>query len=319
MKKILLIIACAFLLASCGHVKLSNGENAVVTFDNIDGISSDDLYKSLKEKEGLTTLVELIDTKLLNKLYETTSEEKEYVNSSVKSMKETAKNYNVNFETYLNYYYGISSESSYRDYLSLNYKRNLWAKDYAKESVTDTQINDYYENYYVGDIEAKHILITVDVDSTADSDKKTEAESAAFDKAVEIIDKLKAGEKFEDLVNQYSMDSSTSKKGGSLGKINVGDYNDDVFNALKSLNVGEYSTTPTKSTYGYHVLYKVSQDEKPQLTDEVKDKIRTIIGRELEEESNFTAKALIELRKKYNMSITDNELKELYNTNYSLN
>jgi len=319
MKKIFLVLACVFLLVGCGHVKLKNGENAIVSFKDVDGISSDDLYKSLKEADGVTTLVNLIDTKLLDKLYETTSDEKEYVNNQVKSVKESAKSMNADLDLYLNYYYGVSSESAYRNQLSLTYKRNLWANDYAKTSVTDKQINDYYNDYYVGDIEAKHILITVDVKSDATSDEKTEAENKAFDKAAEIIDKLNAGEKFEDLVKIYSQDSTTSKKEGSLGKINVGDYDDDVFEALKSLGVNKYSTTPVKSTYGYHILYKVSQDEKPELTDEVKDKIRTVVGNEIKQESNFAARALIELRKKYEMNITDTELKDLYEKNYSSN
>ena len=319
MKKLFLVLVCTLLLVGCGHVKLSNGENEIVSFKDVESISSDDLYKALKDKEGLNTLVNLIDTKLLNKLYETTSEEKDYINSQIKSVKESAKSMNADVDLYLSYYYGVSSESAYREQLSLNYKRDLWAHDYAKESVTDKEISDYYENYYTGDIDAKHILITIDASSSASSDEKTEAENNAFDKASEVIDKLKSGEKFEDLVKTYSKDASTSKKDGSLGKINVGDYDDDVFNALKDMEVNTYSTTPVKSTYGYHILYKVSQDEKPELNDEVKDKIRTVIGSEHEEESNFTAKALIELRKKYNMNITDNELKDNYDKNYTVN
>ena len=317
MKKILLVLVCIFLLVGCGHVKLTNGENAIVNFKDVDGISSDDLYKSLKEKEGLSTLVNLIDYKLLSNLYETTSEEKEYINSQVKSVKESAKSMNASLDLYLNYYYGVASEEAYREQLSLTYKRNLWANDYAKESVTEKQINDYYENYYVGDIEAKHILITVDIKKDATSDEKTEAENAAFDKAAEVISKLNAGEKFDDLVKIYSQDSTTSKKDGNLGKINVGDYDNDVFDALKTLEVNKYSTTPVKSKYGYHILYKVSQDEKPELNDEIKDKIRTVVSKEVKEESNFATKALIALRQKYNMEILDSELKSEYDKNYS--
>ena len=316
MKKILLVLVCIFLLAGCGHVKLTNGEKAIVNFKDVDGISSDDLYKSLKEKEGLNTLVNLIDYKLLSKLYETTSEEKDYINGQVKSVKESAKSMNADLDLYLNYYYGVASEEAYREQLSLTYKRNLWANDYSKESVTEKQINDYYENYYVGDIEAKHILITIDVKKDATSDEKTEAENNAFDKAAEVISKLNAGEKFDDLVKIYSQDSTTSKKDGNLGKINVGDYDNDVFDALKALEVNKYSTTPVKSTYGYHILYKVSQDEKPELTDEVKDKIRTVVSKEVKQESDFATKALIALRQKYDMEILDNELKNEYNKNY---
>ena len=50
-KKIFFVLACVFLLAGCNNVKLTNGENAVVTFTE-GGISSDELYKSLKESYG---------------------------------------------------------------------------------------------------------------------------------------------------------------------------------------------------------------------------------------------------------------------------
>ena len=217
----------------------------------------------------------------------------------------------ADFELYIQYYYGVNDEEALEDYLSLNYKRDLWKTDYAKEAVTDKQLKEYYENEYYGDIEAKHILITVDVNSDASDDEKKEAENKAKETAKEVISKLKAGEKFEDLVKTYSKDSSTKDNDGSLGKLNKGDYDDDVLNALNKLKVGEYSDTPVKSSYGYHVLYKVSQDDKKSL-EEVEDKIRTIIGSELEEEDNFSSKALKALREKYKIDIKDAELKEEY-------
>lgn len=310
-KKLLLGLICVLSLTGCGHVKLANGENAIVEFKDVEAITSDDLYKNLKDSYGREVLVNLIDTKLLNKLYETNDEENNYINQAVKSAKEAAKNMNVDVETYLAYYFGLTSIDSYKDYISLNYKRNLWKNDYAKETVTDKQLKEYYEKEYTGDIEAKHILITVDVASDAETDEKNKAESAAFDKALEVIDKLKAGEKFDDLAKKYSQDKTTASNGGSLGKINVGDYDDDVFSSLKNLKVGEYSTTPVKSAYGYHVLYKVSQDDKKELS-EVTDKIKTIIGEEIAAEDGFLAKSLVALREKYNMNITDNELKSSY-------
>jgi foldase protein PrsA len=280
-KKLLLGLICVLALTGCGHVKLANGENAIVEFKNVEGISSDDLYKELKANYGGSVLVSLIDSRLLNKLYETDSEEKKYVSQVVDSTKETAKSMNVDVETYLAYYFGVDSVDAYENYLSLNYKRNLWKKDYALESVTDKQLNEYYKDEYTGDIEAKHILISVNVASDASSEDKEKAEADAKAKAMDIINKLKNGEKFDDLAKEYSDDKSTSENGGSLGKINVGDYDDDVFTALKNLKVDTYSTTPVLSTYGYHVLYKVSQDEKPELNDEVTAKIKKIIASEI--------------------------------------
>ncbi len=308
-KKIFFALACVFLLAGCNNVKLTNGENAVVTFTE-GGISSDELYNSLKESYGAERLMNLIDSKLLNEKYETTTEEKSYINQTVKSTKEAAKKVNADFNLYLTYYYGLKNESEFRDYLSLNYKRSLWAKEYAEETVTEKQIKEYYETEVVGDIDASHILITVDTKDGATEEEKKSAEQKAYDKAKEIIEKLKKGEDFSKLAKEYSKDSTTASKGGSLGKINTGDYADEVFEALKNLKDGSYSTSPVKSSYGYHIVYRTSQDKKAELDDNLTKEIKTTIGKEIVAESGFSVKALKALREKNNMKFEDTTLEK---------
>lgn len=311
-KKVFLVLACVFLLAGCNGVKLTNGENAVVTF-NEGGVSSEELYKSLKEAYGAEKLMNLIDTKLLSEKYKTDASEKAYVNQTVKTTKESAKKLNADFDLYLQYYYGLSSESKFRDYISLTYKRNLWVQDYAEEEVTEKQIQQYYDEEVVGDIEASHILITVDSKENATEEEKKKAEQKAYDKAKEVIEKLKKGEDFSKLAKEYSKDSTTADKGGSLGKINTGDYADEVFEALKNLKDGSYSTSPVKSSYGYHIVYRTSQDEKAKLDDDLTKKIRTTIGKEKANESGYSVKALKALREKNNMKFEDAELEKAFN------
>ena len=67
MKKTILVLASILLLTGCS-TKLSNGENAIVTFKE-GGISSNDLYKVLKDNYGAKYLMDLIDSKLLKELY----------------------------------------------------------------------------------------------------------------------------------------------------------------------------------------------------------------------------------------------------------
>lgn len=311
MKKTFLVLASILLLTGCS-VKLSNGENAVVTFKE-GGISSNDLYKVLKDNYGAKYLMDLIDTKLLKDIYKTDNNETNYINQNIKSAKKQAKELNADFDTYLSYYYGVKDEDAYRDYLSLNYKRSLWTEDYAKESVTEKQINEYYENEYVGDMEVSHILITIDANNNSSEDEKKEAEEKALNTAKEVIKALDKGEKFEDLAKKYSKDEDTANKGGSLGKINVGDYTTEVVNAAKDLEVGKYTTTPVKSSYGYHIVYLKNQDKKSELNDDVTDKIKTIIGNEIAQESNFYVKALKALREKNEMKFKDTALEKEFN------
>ncbi len=313
MKKTFLLLLSLFLLAGCKDVKLTNGENALVTFKE-GGISSDELYQELKETYGAEKLMNLIDMHLLEKLYETDNDEKAYVNQTVKTTKNTAKKMNADFDLYLNYYYGMANEAAFRNYLSLTYKRNLWIEDYAKETVSDKQIKEYYENETYGDIEASQILITVDTKKDATDDEKKKAEQKAYDTAKEVISKLKKGEDFATLAKQYSKDQNSSSNGGSLGKVNTDSVSEEVFSALVNLKDGSYSTSPVKASDGYHILYRKSQDKKPELNDELTKKIRTTIGSEIAKESGFSIKALKALREKNEMKILDTDLNKDFET-----
>ncbi len=313
-KKILIIIACLLFISGCKDVKLENGENAIVTFKE-GAISSQDLYSLLKKRYGGDVITDLIDSYLLNKKYETTSEEKEYISQGVKTVKKLAESANTTLETYIKLYYGLTSEEDLEDYLSLNYKRSLYAEEYAKSIVSEKQIKDYYNNYVYGDVEASQILITVDASSTATDEEKTKAEEKALKTAKEVIKKLNNGGDFAALAKEYSKDQTSSSNGGSLGKVNTGDLASEALDALRQLKDGSYTKTPVKSSDGYHILYRKSMDEKQELTDELTEEIKTTIGSELQQEDGFTAKALTALRTESEMKFIDTYLEEKYNSN----
>lgn len=311
-KKSLLVLACVVLLAGCNKdVKLANGENAIVTLKD-GAISSDEYYAELKKANSAQVLMNMIDQKLLETIYETDSNEKQYVKQQVKQAESAAKSAGTTLEVYLNYYYGLTSKEAFEEYLSLSYKRDLWTNDYAKETVTEKQIQEYYDTMIVGDIEASHILISVDVDSDASDEDKTKAQNEALDKAKSIIEKLDNGEDFATLAKENSEDEATRENGGSLGKINSDDVVSEVFDSLKSMSDGSYSKEPVKSTYGYHILYKKSQDEKPELNDDKKEEITEKIAEEIADESGFYIKALKALREKNEMKIVDGDLEKAF-------
>ncbi len=312
-KKIVLCLLGILLLAGCGHVKLANGENAIVTFDD-GGVSSDELYSLLKEKYGAENIMNLVDRVILDKKYEDTEEQKKYVKDNVKTLKEDAAKYNVSLETYISAYYNIKSESELEDYLALNYKRNLWVLDYAKESVTDKQVSDYYENEVYGDIEASDILITISASSSATDEEKKEAELNALNTANEVISKLKEGNDFATLAKEYSKDQSSKSNGGSLGFINRDDVELEVFNSLVSLSDGSYSTSPVKASDGYHILYRTSQKDKPELDEELTNTIKETIAEEMSDQDGYASTALLALREKNNVKFVDTELEKSYNS-----
>ena len=310
MKKFIVILACLLLITGCKDVKLDNGENAVVTFKE-GGISAQDLYNELKSLYGGQTIVNLIDSYLLNKKYEVTDAEKEYVNEAVKSTKDNAKNYGMSFEDFISGYYNIPTEEAFRAYLTLNYRRNQFVEDYAKEHVSEKQLNEYYENYIYGDVDASQILITVDAASDASDEDKTNAENEALQKAKDIIKELDNGADFAELAKKYSKDQTSSENGGALGKINDGDLADEALEALRNLKDGAYTSSPVKSEYGYHILFRKSMDEKPSL-ESVKEKITEKVGKEMAQEDGYGAKALTALREENEMKFVDTDLEDSY-------
>ena len=304
-KKFLGLVLIALLATGCATSHLENGKESVVTF-NEGGISAEDLYNVLKEKYGTTEMITLIDTELLSREYKETSDETKYIKDVIASLKSS---YGDNFESAIQNYYGVTDEKEFEEYVRLAYRRQLWEKDYAKSEVTDTEINDYYETTAIGDIEASHILIKVN--SNEDDEK-------ALQTAKDIIAKLDKGEDFAALAKEYSEDAANAEKGGSLGYFNYKDNFDKNFmEAAVKLEVGAYTKTPVKSQFGYHIIYKTNQKEKDTL-ENLKDGIIEIIANEkIDANESYMAKALVELRSKYGMKITDSNLSEGYNKLYN--
>ncbi len=310
MKKILIISLCAILCSGCGSVKLDNGEEAIVSFNNGEGVTAQELYDQLKDMYGIDYLVNLIDTKLLALEYEETTEELEYVQQVVDSIKAESGD---EFTSYIEYYYGVNTEEAFEDYIRLNYRRSMWIEDYANEQVTDKQIEEYYNDVYVGDMEISHILIMSDATTDMDDDEKKEAETNAYNEAKELIERLNNGEDFATLAKEYSDDSGTASDGGVVGTVNYGmNFDEDFVDAAAALEEGKYSATPVKTQFGYHIIYKTEQSEKKSLEDST-DTIRDIIATEsLNNNTLLYSEALEALREKYEMNIVDSDL----NTDY---
>ena len=121
--------------------------------------------------------------------------------------------------------------------------------------------------------------------------------------------------KFAELAKTHSEDETTKDNGGSLGFINkdtLSESYDELVKAAYKLKDGAYSTKVITTELGYHVILRLETKEKAPL-DEIKDTIVEALGAKyLEENQDANVKALQELRKEYNMEITDDELQEKY-------
>lgn len=320
-KKLLICLAVLGLTSGCGKVStLPNGDDALVSFSNTNlGISAGDLYSEVKGT-ALSKLIDMIDTKiLLDKYPDKSSDADKYVNEQYDLIKTNFKDDKGKFDEeslkeQIYAYYGITDIDKFKDIIRLNYYRTEAVNDYAKKSVTDKQIQKYYDENVYGDISCKHILITPAVTDDMSDEDKTKADKEALQKAKDIIKKLKNGESFDDLAKEYSDDTSNKDKGGDLGYFNTGDMLEEFEKAAFALKKGKYTTTPVKTKYGYHIILKTDEKEKPSLEDKKEEIIKTLADDAKSKDTALSINALVELRKEYGMNIEDDEMSKLYST-----
>ncbi|WP_422138083.1 SurA N-terminal domain-containing protein [Endozoicomonas sp. ALC020] len=93
--------------------------------------------------------------------------------------------------------------------------------------------------------------------------------------AAEVESRLKAGEAFARLAEEYSDDPVTSAKGGDMGQVQPGIFGDTFDETVASLEPGQVSR-PVETDFGVQII-KLTSREKPVIPsfDELKDEIAT--------------------------------------------
>ena len=114
-------------------------------------------------------------------------------------------------------------------------------------AITEQELLEYYEynqDRYQQDEQrqASHILILFGDD-----------EAAAEAKATDLVERIAAGESFEELAKEYSEDGGTSDQGGDLGTLTRTQLPGDLGAAIFSMTEGAVDG-PIKSDFGFHVV-----------------------------------------------------------------
>ena len=129
------------------------------------------------------------------------------------------------------------------------FKRELngYRKQLAKPYLTDAELEDalFQEAYshFSEDCEVSHILIKTEGDDTLTS----------YNKALEVIARLNAGEDFGKVADETSADQSVARNHGYLGWFTALQLVWPFEKAMYDLPLNQIST-PIKSDYGYHVI-----------------------------------------------------------------
>lgn len=283
---------------------LKDGTQPVATIDGMT-LTADDLYEDMKEIYSVSALLDKIDTKILTEKYPDTDEMDE-------EAKEDAENY---YNAYEQYYQmskedfltqnGFGSEKTFLEYLKLNNRRTKYVREYTQSEITDKEIEKYYEDEVYGDINTKHILVKVD-SSASDEDKK-EKENLAK----EIISKLDEGKTFDEVKEEYQDDITYEE----LGYKSYDAALEEAYkNEMKNLENESYSKEPIKTSYGYHVVYRIDQKEKPALEDVKEQIIESLADTKISNDKNLYYITLDKMREEANLKFEDTVLKSKYDT-----
>lgn len=315
--KIFILATIMLTVVGCGAIPtLKNGEQKVASLKD-GGVSADSLYSKMKTKYGAQEFIDLLDLEILNKKYKEDDAEKEYLNDQVEELKSNAKNNNISYDDLLAYY-GFKDDDAVKDYFRLTYRRDKAVNEYISKELKDSEIEDYYKDKVYGDIKVKHILIAPDTSDDMTTEEKENAEKEAKKEAENIIKKLNDDEDFEKLAKKYSDDSATVKKGGDLGWISTGDMVEEFNDAAFKLKKGKYTSSPVKTKYGYHIIYKIDEKDKPKI-EKVKDDIKeNLVKEKLKNNKTLYYETLENIREDAGLKFEDKELRKAYN-NYMNN
>lgn len=162
--------------------------------------------------------------------------------------------------------------------------KTMYLENYLKDKINDKTVKAEYEKFKKDgkgrmEVHARHILV------------ETEAE------ARQVIKDLKAGSKFEDLAKERSS-GPTAKSGGDIGFFAKGEIIPEFSNAAFSLKPGNYTKTPVKSQFGWHVIRVEAKRERavPEMK-EVEGMLRNEMGQKAVEKLVMDLRAKADIKR----------------------
>ncbi len=266
-------------------------------------ITSDDLYKSLKDSNGLATLLQEVDKKILDKKYTLNKDQLDEVNSQVEYYLNMYKNYYGYTEKQFLESNGFKDKEEFTKYVEDQYKNDLYYQEYLKGKISDKDIEKHYKDNVFGDIKTKYIAVA----KTVDDEDANKDESKL---ANEILKKAKNGTSYDDLVKEYK-DKITNEDLDYVAW-NKEDIDEDYLKSLKSMKNNSVSSKVVETGYGYTIIFREDQKDKAKL-DDIRDDIIEALKTKLDsEDEHLYNKAFIELRKENKIKFYDTELEKEY-------
>lgn len=173
---------------------------------------------------------------------------------------------------------GMSFED-YRDRLKrqLLSQRVIGQEVGYRINIPEADLRKYYDEHKGDYVRKEQVFLSQILIST--EGKTPEQVAAAEKKAKDIVARARKGEKFSELVRQYSDDPETSRNGGSLPPYQRGLMPKDMEDVVFKENKG-YVTDPFKRPQGFVILRIDDRFQAGQASfEEVKEQIQEVMAR----------------------------------------
>ncbi|HET6784823.1 MAG TPA: peptidylprolyl isomerase [Erysipelotrichaceae bacterium] len=226
--------------------KSVGGKDVVFTVADTD-VTTDEFYSELYKQYGISAVYMFLEKAIVDSAIETTEVITTKADVDATSVTESFKSYyGTEYESYLIEALkglGYSKVEDLNTYFVYVYKRQALMNDYLNANM-DTLYPAFSEVNTPRVV--SHVLVTMadPAAPTADETARFEAAKAAY----------AGGMSFEEMVTNYSDDTSNNTNKGKLGYLDVNtSYVPEFLSAALALNEGEVSDW-VKTQYGYHLI-----------------------------------------------------------------
>ena len=268
-------------------------------------VTKNDLYEKMKTNYALNYALKEIDNKILEEKYPLTDEMRAEIEEEAKGYISSYKTYGYTQEAFLEMY-GFKTYEDFIKDLTNSYRQELYYTDYVGNILGEDAIKEYYneEGNIYGDINCKHILVKTSDEVTEEQAKKT---------AQTIISELDSGKSWDEVVEKYVDDETIITEDlGYQGFDN--NLEASFWEVVLSTSNNSYSTEPAQTSYGFHVIYRLDQKEKP-IYEKARKAIINKLSSDLDDSVLYNA--FSDLEKEYNLKINDKDLKKQYDETIS--
>lgn len=156
---------------------------------------------------------------------------------------------------------------------------NIWAQKEvqniaSKVTVSDQEAKAFFDSnsaqFSKPNVHARHIIV------------KTESEAKKVIDELNKTPKNKVEQKFIEIANKQTIDpgNKQAQNGGDLGNFSKDQSKDQMVkpfsDAAFAMSAGNYSKTPVKTDFGYHIIYVIDKADKYDF-EKIKEAIKQMI------------------------------------------